>query len=91
MGQTSDPEEQKEFNSVIRENSNKMLKIVNDIVDFSKIETDTLTLNKTNFNVAEVINELKKNIVLDEQKPITFEINSIDANIHADKDRFYQI
>nr|HPR61180.1 HAMP domain-containing sensor histidine kinase [Prolixibacteraceae bacterium] len=91
MGQTSDPEEQKEFNSVIRDNSNKMLKIVNDIVDFSKIETDTLTLNKTNFNVAEVIDELKKNIVLDEQKPVTFEINSIDANIHADKDRFYQI
>jgi len=91
MGQTSDPDEQKEFNSVIRDNSNKMLKIVNDIVDFSKIETDTLTLNKTNFNVAEVIDELKKNIVLDEQKQVTFEINSIDANIHADKDRFYQI
>jgi signal transduction histidine kinase len=51
IGQTNNPDEQREFNEVIRENSNKMLKIVNDIVDFSKIETNTLSLNKTTFDV----------------------------------------
>jgi signal transduction histidine kinase len=91
IGQTNNPDEQREFNEVIRENSNKMLKIVNDIVDFSKIETNTLSLNKTTFDVIEVLEDIKKNIAIDDNKSITFDINPISEIITADKDRFHQI
>lgn len=91
MAHANNPAEQQEFNSVIRDNSNKMLKIVNDIVDFSKIETNSLSLNQTKFNVNEVLNEMKKAVVIDETKPVAFEMNAIDVEVFADKDRFFQI
>ena len=91
MAHTNNPDEQQEFNSVIRDNSNKMLKIVNDIVDFSKIETNSFSLNQSKFNVNEVLDEMKKVIVFDESKPVAFEMNTIDVEVFADKDRFFQI
>lgn len=91
VAQTNEPEEQLEFNKVIRENSNKMLKIVNDIVDFSKIETNSLTLNNTHFNIKNVLSEVEKSIATEGNKPIKVEINGIDLDVDTDKDRFYQI
>lgn len=91
VAQTDDPEEQREFNKVIRENSNVMLKLVNDIVDFSKIETNTLSINKSTFNINEVLTEIEKRIIVDEFKSIEVKIEKIDMEIESDKERFHQI
>ena len=91
VAQTDNPEEQHEFNKVIRENSNVMLKLVNDIVDFSKIETNTLNLNKSTFNLKEVLAEIEKRIIVDEFKNIDVKIDKIDIEIESDRERFYQI
>lgn len=91
VAHTEDPIEQREFNKVIRDNSNNMLKIVNDIVDFSKIETNTLNLKPTKFNVKEVLADIAKIYKGQNLKPIQFEIDDLDAMVNADKERFRQI
>lgn len=91
MAQTNDPDEHAEFNKVIRSNSNTMLKIVNDIVDFSKIETNNFSINKTSFNVKEALTQLEKNLIIDGDKNIQLEIGKLPIELHNDKERFQQI
>ncbi|MFA9388979.1 MAG: sensor histidine kinase [Prolixibacteraceae bacterium] len=91
VAHTEDANEQREFNKVIRDNSNNMLKIVNDIVDFSKIETNTLNLKPTSFNVKEVLADIAKMYKVQQLKPIQFQMDELDAMVNADKDRFHQI
>ncbi|MDA3880444.1 MAG: ATP-binding protein [Prolixibacteraceae bacterium] len=92
VAQTNDPEEQLEFNKVIRENSNSMLKIVNDIVDFSKIETNTFTLNQSKFKLKEITDTIeKKSKKWIDGKPVSVKIGQMDCELETDKDRFEQI
>jgi signal transduction histidine kinase len=91
LTQTDDAAERVELNQVIRQNSNVMLKMVNDIVDFSKIETNSLTLNFTHFNVKDVIEEVEKNLNHAKPEAVDLQVEKIEKMIYADKDRFYQI
>jgi len=91
LAQTNDPQEKNEFSQVVRHNSNVMLKIVNDIVDFSKIETNTLSLNSIRFNIEEVVKEVEKNVLWKKPSAVVWECNVLDRNIVADKDRIHQI
>lgn len=91
LSQSDDPIEQQELNKVIRDNSNSMLKIVNDIVDFSKIETNSLTLKNTAFNIKEILETLEKETQIDESKSIKLSIEKFDLVINNDRDRFHQI
>jgi signal transduction histidine kinase len=91
VSETRNAEELKEYNQVIKDNSNIMLKIVNDIVDFSKIETNTLTLNKTEFNIKHVLEEIEEKFRADKAFSIDINIEKIDLQIQCDKERFTQI
>lgn len=92
VAQTDDPEEQHEFNKVIRDNSNSMLKIVNDIVDFSKIETNTFNLNQSRFKLNEIIDSIEKKAKKwIDGKPISLKIGQVDCELNVDKERFEQI
>lgn len=91
LSHTNDTEEQQEFNLVIRDNSNKMLKIVNDIVDFSTIETNSFSLNNTEFDIIEVLDNVEKQLSLRNKKPISIVIDKTRGLIKADKERFQQI
>jgi signal transduction histidine kinase len=91
VAQTNNPEEQQEFNKVIRENSNSMLKIVNDIVDFSKIETNSLSLNPSKFNVKEVLDHLEKHYGAKLSEKLSLKVEKLDAYIETDKERFQQV
>jgi signal transduction histidine kinase len=91
LSQTNDAAERDELNQVIRQNSNVMLKIVNDIVDFSKIETNSLALNLTQFNVKDVIESVENDLKYAKPELVDLQIEKIEKVIYADKDRFYQI
>jgi signal transduction histidine kinase len=91
LSETDSASERAELNQVIRQNSNVMLKMVNDIVDFSKIETNSLTLNLTKFNVKDVIEEVEKNLKHAKPETVDLHLEKIDKIVIADKDRFYQI
>ncbi len=53
-----DPEEKAEYQSIIESNNDLLLRLINDILDLSKIESGILERKRTKFNLAEVCNEL---------------------------------
>ena len=51
------PEETREFLEDIREQNEKMIGIINDLIELSNIEDDKLVLNKSAFSLAEAVRE----------------------------------
>ena len=51
--------EQKEFSTTIKRSADNLLVIINDILDFSKIQAGKLTIEKIDFNLSEVLENIK--------------------------------
>ena len=74
-------EEQKDFATTIKRSSDNLLVIINDILDFSKIQAGKLTIEKIDFKLNEVTDNLKaifRNRIQD--KGLVFKFN-IDEKI----------
>jgi PAS domain S-box-containing protein len=88
--------EQREFISIIEKSGIRMLNIINDIVDISKIESGQMKVTIVEFNINEqlrfVYNFFKFEV---EQKGMSIQYNlglpDKDANIATDKEKFYAI
>jgi signal transduction histidine kinase len=79
----------------INESSEQLLKLINDILDISKIEAGRLELVSENFAVRPLIDTISNNLrVLAEQKRLSFDVD-IDEKVPlllvGDKDRLSQI
>ena len=57
--QTPLDEKQKRYLSNIESSAKNLLNIINDILDFSKIEAGKLTIEKTNFNMKELLTSIQ--------------------------------
>ena len=55
---TCDDPEEKEYINIIQSNNELLLRLINDILDLSKIESGIIERRKENFNLAKVCNEL---------------------------------
>lgn len=67
--------------NILKFSSESLLSLINDILDYSKIELGKVTLEKIDFNLIELINSIKQAHNLHaEGKEIFFNIN-IDANL----------
>ena len=51
--------EQAKFVQIINSSGNHLLKLINDVLDMSKIETGSLVLNKTVFSIYNMINDIE--------------------------------
>ncbi|WP_298553134.1 PAS domain-containing hybrid sensor histidine kinase/response regulator [uncultured Parabacteroides sp.] len=60
LAQTEDKEEQAEFVRIIENNNNLLLQIINDILDLSKIEAGKIEFIITDFNVSEILTDLRQ-------------------------------
>jgi signal transduction histidine kinase len=79
----------------INESSEQLLKLINDILDISKIEAGRLELVSENFAVRPLIDTISSNLrVLAEQKRLSFDVD-IDEKVPlllvGDKDRLSQV
>ena len=87
----------KEFLKIINKNGEGLLKLINDIIDFSKIEVGELKLDKIEFNMNELMNEIYNSFLINKNlinKNIKFNIDTKENNIcHilSDKNRIRQI
>lgn len=83
----------KEFNLIILNEAKRLSKLINDVLDFSRLEEGKLALNKTEFNISEVLRSMVPEILKRaDAKSIhfSFEIPSEEVFLYADKDRIMQ-
>jgi len=86
---------QNKYIQSIQNASNNLLQLLNDILDYSKIEASRLELNKVNFSLLEVLNNVS-NIaqVKANEKELKFSITydkDINTNLLGDEQRLSQI
>jgi signal transduction histidine kinase/CheY-like chemotaxis protein len=94
----SDPnikrEQQHEFISYISDNSKKLLKLINNLIDISKIDSNQLEIENDYFKVENVLKDLQTKYLNQSQVlNLEFVINTIDNNefIRTDKNKFIKI
>ena len=87
------PQQQEEYAQVINVNNNSLLKLISEIIDFSKMESGLVELNYQNFNISEHMRELKKSLSLSAPKNVDFvcEVPYYNCQINYDKDRLSQV
>jgi two-component system phosphate regulon sensor histidine kinase PhoR len=91
---SSDPEMPRdminEFNEIIFTEGRRLAKLINDILDFSKLDIEGKALEKSDFNLLDLLRDLvKNNLEAAESKGVIFtsEIPEAMVPIYADKER----
>ena len=64
LAETDDQEEKEEYLSLIMENNDIILQLINDILDISKIEAGVLEINLTEFDLVGKLRDIKQSILL---------------------------
>ncbi|MCX8093203.1 MAG: ATP-binding protein [Candidatus Goldbacteria bacterium] len=85
-------ENQREYLEIIKNNTLRLQKIIEDLIDISRIEKGVLQLNKEKVNIGEVISEAIRDIkFLAEQNQIIIEHQKKDLYVIIDKYRISQV
>ena len=88
------PEEQREYCMLVEENLERLTRLVNDILDMSKIEAKKLTLDRRLLLMSDIVKNIKISFEgLAEKKGITLKTHMQKRNIYAyaDQDKISQI
>ncbi|MCH9029240.1 MAG: PAS domain-containing sensor histidine kinase [Bacteroidetes bacterium] len=83
------PDEMKaEFNRVIFNEGKRLAKMINDILDVSSIEGGKITLNKSNFDIVQMLEEIvDNNRESAKKKKISFEFDPTKQEVMIEADR----
>jgi len=90
-------EEKKQFGAIITESNNSLLRLIDDILDASLLESGQMKLEGKEFCVNELVDDIKKVyskvVVEDNKKPINFtaELPPSHTHIVSDKTRINQV
>ncbi len=88
-------EEQIDFTRTIKRSSDNLLVIINDILDFSKIQAGKLTIERIDFKLDEVVQNIKaifRHRLHEKKLDFTFEIDkNVPATLNGDPYRLNQI
>ncbi len=83
-----------EFNQIILHEAKRLSKLINDVLDISKIEAGQMALDKTEINVIEIIHSVVEKISpMCDDKNISFSYTIPDDEylMYADKERIFQV
>jgi len=88
-------QEQQEFIDIIHHSGNTLLRLLDDILDFSKIEAGQLTIEKRNFNIRELLENVIKLLhdqLNDKSVDLIINVNEgVPTFVESDPSRFRQI
>jgi two-component system, OmpR family, sensor histidine kinase VicK len=91
----TDPKNNAEIIASLKRNANRLQRLTNDILEVSRIESQTLRLNKEKVNINEKIQEIIDDVRNQVQNPNDLQINFLEAkhpvHLEADKTRLYQV
>lgn len=87
LGDSCKDREQQEYIEAIKMCSNNIIGIINDLIDFSKLESNTLSLNMSTFDIKQAVETCIKQTDI----PIEILWNNIPRFVIADKYRFIQV
>ncbi len=92
---SSMPEDmKKEFNKIILEEAKRLANLINDVLDISKIEGGKIVLNKTEFDINEILKKsIEKVRAYAEAKQITLSVDIPPETVlvYADEERITQL
>lgn len=93
LAQTEDKEEAEEFVRIIEDNNNLLLQIINDILDLSKIEAGKMKFDYSDFDISEVMNDLKQVYTprVAEGVEVICDLPFAHCTIHSEKNRLTQV
>ena len=95
LSNTEDPQEKQQYMGIIKNNNELLLELVNDILDLSKIEAGTIEFNYTDFDLNEMMQDLKGTIGMRMQpdKPVMLEYKQglPQCRIHGERNRLSQL
>lgn len=83
-------EKGKDYISLIEKSAQQMLQLVNQILDFRKIQNGKMILNVSRFNLNELVESFSREFeIMSEEKDISLEFHLTDDDMHvwADRDR----
>jgi signal transduction histidine kinase len=90
------PEKREQISDALHRNANRLQRLTNDILDVTRIESQTLKLNKEKFNLTELISSIVEDFKNDIQKKgskirLLYEPEDNNLVIEADKGRITQV
>ena len=93
--QNRKPEKISDYLSKINNSANSLLKIINDLLDFSKIESGKMEIESTPFSLTKLIDQIKQMLDIKlKEKNLNFELNydnKIPEIIHGDSTKVQQV
>ena len=81
--------EQKDFTRMMKENNYQLTKTINDTIDYLKLLTNNVILNKRRFKISTAISQVEKLIKSPEDVNLIFDFK--DLEVYADYDRFVEL
>jgi len=95
---TSDPamtqEYQKEFNEIILAEGKRLAKLINDVLDLTRLEKGEMDLNKTKFNCITLLNKIIEKFadaIKKKELNLTKELPEEEIFVYGDKERLVQV
>ncbi|NDW11881.1 hybrid sensor histidine kinase/response regulator [Bacteroides sp. 214] len=91
---TDDPEEKKEYVSIIEKNNQLLLQLIGDILDLSKIEAGTLEFIYSDFNLNDLMSTEESTMRLKQSNPnvdIVFESGLPYCCLNSERNRLTQV
>ena len=91
---TLSDEKYKEYLNVLKQNSYRLLRLINNIMDVTKVNSDSDKLNLVNCNVVSVLEEIVMSTVLyanEKKRNIIFDTDSEEIFLACDEDKIERI
>ena len=92
LAEENDPDLRNEYSLIIQSNNELLQRLIEDVLDVSKIESNTMSFSYTKVDLPDLMNELYKSTLLRMPNGVKLVLDAVpDVSISADRSRLIQI